>query len=53
MPAHTNAPQRFATIRHMNSAPWTEYLTMLAYRMASYATTNLIDDPAMLALIFC
>lgn len=30
-----------------------EQLTALAYRMASYASVNLIDDPAMLALIFC
>lgn len=37
----------------MNSEPWIEHLTLLAYRMASYASTNLIDDPAMLALIFC
>jgi len=37
----------------MNSDTWLEQWTMLAYRLASYATSNLIDDPAMLALIFC
>ena len=31
----------------------TETLTALAYRMATYASNNLIDDPALLALIFC
>jgi hypothetical protein len=37
----------------MHSENLLEQWTMLAYRLASYATTNLIDDPAMLALIFC
>jgi hypothetical protein len=27
-------------------------LTLVLYRMASYAVTNLIDDAAMLSLIF-
>jgi hypothetical protein len=49
----TKAQRRFATIRGMNSEQWINHLTMLAYRVAGYATTNLIDDPAMLALIFC
>jgi hypothetical protein len=37
----------------MHSDNWLEHLTLLAYRLAGYATTNLIDEPAMLALIFC
>ena len=48
-----HAPQRFATIQRMNSAPWMEHMTLLAYRLANYAITHLIDEPAMLALIFC
>lgn len=28
-------------------------LTSVAYRLATYANNNLIDDPAMLAFIFC
>ena len=28
-------------------------ITALVYRMATYATNNLLDDPALLALIFC
>ena len=31
----------------------TEPLTALSYRLAIYFSNNLIDDPAMLALIFC
>jgi hypothetical protein len=30
-----------------------ERLTMLGYRLASYATLNLANDAAMLALVFC
>jgi len=30
-----------------------ERLTLLTYRVASYATLNLADDAAMLAFIFC
>jgi hypothetical protein len=30
-----------------------ETLTALLYRMAAYASQNLIDDAAILALIFC
>ena len=33
--------------------PWLEHITMLTWRMASYATLNLIDDAAMLAILFC
>jgi hypothetical protein len=33
--------------------PWLEHLTWLTWRMASYATLNLIDDAAMLAILFC
>jgi len=32
---------------------WIERLTLLTYRVASYATLNLADDAAMLAFIFC
>jgi len=31
----------------------TETLTALVYRLASYTVNNFIDDPALLALIFC
>ena len=31
----------------------TDTLTALVYRLATYAVNNLIDDPALLALIFC
>jgi hypothetical protein len=31
----------------------TEALTNLSYRLATYTVNNLIDDPALLALIFC
>ncbi len=27
--------------------------TALAYRLAAYANNNLLDDPALLALVFC
>ena len=37
----------------MNADHWIERLTMLTYRVASYATRNLADDAAMLAFIFC
>ncbi len=30
-----------------------ETCAALAYRLALYLNNNLIDDPAMLALIFC
>ena len=34
-------------------SPWLEQITMLSWRMAGYATLNLTDDAAMLALVFC
>jgi hypothetical protein len=37
----------------MNADNWIERLTLLTYRVASYATLNLADDAAMLAFIFC
>ena len=37
----------------MSSSPLAETLTALAYRVAGYAVNNLLDDPAMLAIIFC
>ena len=30
-----------------------ESLGVISYRLAIYFSNNLIDDPAMLALIFC
>jgi hypothetical protein len=30
-----------------------EAITTLVYRLAIYANNNLIDDPAMLAFVFC
>jgi hypothetical protein len=37
----------------MNSQVLMQELTLLLYRLASYTTTNGMDDPAMLALLFC
>ena len=31
----------------------TAHLVVLAYRVASYASANLMDDAALLALMFC
>lgn len=31
---------------------WVEMATLTLYRLATYATLNLIDDAAMLSLIF-
>jgi hypothetical protein len=31
---------------------WPEVVTLMLYRLATYATFNLIDDAAMLSLIF-
>ncbi len=31
----------------------TDALTAVIYRLAVYANNNLIDDPAMLAFVFC
>jgi hypothetical protein len=33
--------------------PWLEQLTMLTWRMAGFVSLNLIDDAALLALLFC
>jgi hypothetical protein len=32
--------------------PWLEVFTVLVFRLAAYAVINLIDDAAMLSLIF-
>jgi hypothetical protein len=32
--------------------PWLEAFTLVVYRLAAYAVINLIDDAAMLSLIF-
>lgn len=32
---------------------WLERLELLAYQLHGWAMLNLIDDPALLALIFC
>ena len=37
----------------MNAENLFERLTVLSYRVASYAMLNLADDAAMLAFIFC
>lgn len=37
----------------MSTLPAFETLTLLAYRLAAYMINNVIDDPAMLAIIFC
>ena len=37
----------------MSDTPLTETLTAMAYRMASYLVNNVMDDPALLAIIFC
>ena len=33
--------------------PWLEYITMLTWRMAGYDTLNLIDNAAILSILFC
>jgi hypothetical protein len=37
----------------MPDAPLTDTLTAIAYRLATYLVNNVIDDPAMLSIIFC
>jgi hypothetical protein len=37
----------------MPNASFIETLTALAYRVASYMVSHVIDDPAMVAIIFC
>jgi hypothetical protein len=37
----------------MPDAPLTDTLTAIAYRLATYLVNNIIDDPAMLSIIFC
>jgi hypothetical protein len=37
----------------MNSPSLAETLTAVAYRLGMYWANNAIDDPAMLAFIFC
>jgi len=37
----------------MSDTPLTDILTAMAYRMASYLVNNVMDDPALLAIIFC
>lgn len=32
---------------------WIDQALFLAYRWADYALVNLMDDPALLALVFC
>ena len=48
---------RFKFIKSDNAGMNAEYLferlTVLSYRVASYAMLNLADDAAMLAFIFC
>lgn len=37
----------------MTSDSIIETLTALAYRVAGYVVNNMLDDPAMLAILFC
>jgi hypothetical protein len=37
----------------MHSPSLAETLTALAYRVAAYWADSLVDDPALLAFIFC
>jgi len=37
----------------MDSHPLISQALILTYRLASYATINLVDDAAILALMFC
>jgi hypothetical protein len=37
----------------MTLTHWIEQAAFLAYRLAGYATLNLADDAALLALMFC
>ena len=37
----------------MPSPSITETWTAVVYRLASYVVNNLLDDPAMLAIVFC
>lgn len=37
----------------MPSPSFIDSLTAIAYRLATYMVNNVIDDPAMLAIIFC
>ena len=37
----------------MSSSSFMETLTALAYRAAGYVVNNMLDEPAMLAIIFC
>lgn len=37
----------------MDIANFTDQLLLLAYRAAGYAMLNLVDDAALLALMFC
>ena len=42
------APHTRMTLKELD-----ESLGAISYRLAIYCSNNLIDDPAMLALIFC
>ena len=37
----------------MNLSTWLDAATCLTWRIASYALLNLVDDAALLALMFC
>ncbi len=37
----------------MSSPSFMDAMTAIAYRLATYLVNNVIDDPAMLAIIFC
>lgn len=37
----------------MKLETWTEPVIAIAYRLAAYMVNHMMDDPAMLAIIFC
>lgn len=37
----------------MSSPIFMDAVTAIVYRLATYIVNNVIDDPAMLAIIFC
>ena len=37
----------------MSFEAWADTATVIVYRLATYMVNNVMDDPAMLAIIFC
>lgn len=40
-------------LRSMSHTPIMETMTAMLFRLASYLVHNMIDDPALLAIVFC